>query len=228
MLADYTDLVAGRIQGENGNCPDVESSARLVLLRNLPMRFSLVVLTLALVALPTLAQAEGEKEPAKDPQVARLLDAKKTLNWNHTLGGGKDRYGHAEALVEATADKLAKTAVEFGKYKELHRKFATARVIGKEGDQTDVYMRYPVTIGPVTIELYEVMRFSPDRANAGTPRHRGARHQRRHEAWPHASSPSSPWTRSTRSSRSTSCSFPSCRRRSRTSTRSSATARRTS
>jgi hypothetical protein len=136
------------------------------------MRFSFVVLTLALVALPTLAQAEGEKEPAKDPardpQVARLLEAKKTLNWNHTLGGGKDRYGHAEALVDAPADKLAKTAVEFGKYKELHRKFATARVIGKEGDQTDVYMRYPVTIGPLTIELYEVMRFGPDRASAGT------------------------------------------------------------
>jgi hypothetical protein len=136
------------------------------------MRFSLVVLTLALVALPTLAQADGEREPAKDPakdpQVARLLDAKKTLNWNHTLAGGKDRYGHAEALVEATADKLAKTAGEFGKYRELHRKFATARVIGKEGDQTDVYMRYPVQIGPVTIELYEVMRFSPDRANGTT------------------------------------------------------------
>ena len=132
------------------------------------MRFSLVALALALVALPALAQADGEKDPAKDPQVARLLEAKKTLNWNHTLGGGKDRYGHAEALVDAPADKLAKTAVEFGKYKELHRKFASARVIAKEGDQTDVYMRYPVTIGPVTIELYEVMRFSPDRATAGT------------------------------------------------------------
>jgi hypothetical protein len=132
------------------------------------MRFSLVVLALGLVALPTLANAEVVQDPAKDPQVARLLEAKKTLNWNQTLAGGKDRYGHAEALVEAPADKLAKTAVEFGKYKELHRKFSTARVIGKEGDQTDVYMRYPVTIGPVTIELYEVMRFGPDHAANGT------------------------------------------------------------
>jgi hypothetical protein len=132
------------------------------------MRFSLVVLTLALVALPTLAQAEGDQEPAKDPQVARLLEAKKTLQWNHTLAGGKDRYGHAETLVNASADKLAKMAGEFGKYRELHRKFATARVIGKEGDQTDVYMRYPVQIGPVKIELYEIMRFSPDRANGST------------------------------------------------------------
>jgi hypothetical protein len=29
-------------------------------------------------------------------------------------------------------------------------------------------MRYPVQLGPMTIELYEVMRFSPDRTNGGT------------------------------------------------------------
>lgn len=50
---------------------------------------------------------------------------------------------------------------EFGKYKELHRKFATARVINKEGDKTDVYMRYPVQIGLMKIEFWEVMRFEP-------------------------------------------------------------------
>jgi hypothetical protein len=128
---------------------------------------------LALVAVPFVpgtAHADGDAapDPAKDPQVARLLEAKKTLNWNHTLGSNKDRYGHAEALVEATADQVVKTATEFGKYRELHRKFKTARVIGKEGNLTDVYMRYPVTIGPMTIELYEVMRFQPDRTNGGT------------------------------------------------------------
>jgi hypothetical protein len=124
-----------------------------------------LAVTLALVALPVFARADGGADPAKDPQVARLLEAKKTLNWNHTLGASKDRYGHAEALVEAPADKVAKTATEFGQYRHLHRKFATARVIAKEGNQTDVYMRYPVQIGPVTIELYEVMRFDPARTS---------------------------------------------------------------
>jgi carbon monoxide dehydrogenase subunit G len=124
-----------------------------------------LAVALALVALPVFARADEGADPAKDPQVARLLEAKKTLNWNHTLGASKDRYGHAEALVDAPADKVAKTASEFGQYRHLHRKFATARVIAKEGDQTDVYMRYPVQIGPVTIELYEVMRFNPTRTN---------------------------------------------------------------
>lgn len=114
---------------------------------------------------PAPAPKDAAKDPAKDPQVARLLEAKKTLNWNHVLGTGRDRYGHAEAIVDAPADKVAKTATEFGQYRHLHRKFATARVIAKEGDQTDVYMRYPVVIGPVRIEMYEVMRFGPLRAS---------------------------------------------------------------
>ena len=147
------------------------------------MRTRLLLSALVLAALPSrvsLAHADeaapaapspsppAAPAPARDPQVARLLEAKKTLHWNQTLGTSKDRYGHAETLVEATADQVAKTATDFGKYRELHRKFKTARVIGKEGDQTDVYMRYPVQLGPMTIELYEVMRFSPDRASGGT------------------------------------------------------------
>lgn len=136
---------------------------------------------LVLAALPTLAHADdapagaapapsppAAPAPAKDPQVARLLEAKKTLHWNQTIGASKDRYGHAETLVDASADQVAKTATDFGKYRELHRKFKTARVIGKEGDQTDVYMRYPVQLGPMTFELYEVMRFGPDHTNGGT------------------------------------------------------------
>lgn len=135
----------------------------------------LLLAALALVAIPAIAPvanadeaAPAPADPAKDPQVARLLQAKKTLKMNQPMGPINDRYGHAEALVEATPEQLVKTATEFGKYRELHRKFKTARVIGKEGNQTDVYMRYPVQIGPMTIELYEVMRFAPDRTVGNT------------------------------------------------------------
>jgi hypothetical protein len=142
-------------------------------------RLLLALSGLALAVLPAIAHADEEPakdaaakaappDPAKDPQVARLLAEKKTLNWNHTPFANKDRYGHAEALVDAPADKVAKTAIDFGHYRDLHHKFKTARIVAKEGDQTDVYMRYPVTIGPMTIELWEVMRFAPDRTNGGT------------------------------------------------------------
>lgn len=124
--------------------------------------FTRVLLPLFLFSLPLTARADAT-EPA-DPQVARLLQARKTLNWNQPLGTSKERYGHAEALVDAPADVVAKKATEFGQYKTFHRKFATARVVAKDGDKTDVYMRYPVTIGKLTIELQETMRFSPIRS----------------------------------------------------------------
>jgi carbon monoxide dehydrogenase subunit G len=120
------------------------------------------LLAVSVLGLPLVANADpGARDPAKDPEVARLLDAKKTLKWNRTIGS--DRYGHAEALVDAPAEVVAKKAESFRQYKTFHHKFATARVVNKEGDQTDVYMRYPVQIGPMKIELHEVMRFSPMR-----------------------------------------------------------------
>lgn len=128
-------------------------------MRPIPGFLRLLVPVLAL-SLPLVARADAEP----DPQVTRLLQAKRTLNWNQTLGNANDRYGHAEALVDAPAEVVAKKAVSFGEYRTFHRKFATARVVAKEGDKTDVYMRYPVTIGKLTIELQETMRFSPIRS----------------------------------------------------------------
>jgi hypothetical protein len=118
-----------------------------------------ILVPLFVLALPVVAHADAASHP--DPQINRLLEAKKTLNWNQTVGSSQDRYGHAEALVDAPADVLAKKAIAFNEYRTFHRKFATARVVAKEGDKTDVYMRYPVTIGKLTIELQETMRFNP-------------------------------------------------------------------
>ncbi len=122
-------------------------------------RSVVVCAVLALGFAPSPAQAD-------DPQVNRLLDAKTTLRWNTPIGG--ERYGHAEALVDAPADVVAKRAAEFNHYKELHRKFQTARVIAKEGESTDVYMKYPVRIGPMTFELHEVMRFQSTPKQVGS------------------------------------------------------------
>jgi len=117
---------------------------------------------------PSLASADdvvpASATPASDPQVVRLLAAKGTLKWNH---GTSSRYGHAEALVGSSANDLARAALDYNHYKDIHKKFATARVVGKEAGKTDVYMKYPVKIGPVTIELHEVMRFDPEKVDGG-------------------------------------------------------------
>ncbi len=121
--------------------------------------FRSLLLSLALLSVATFAQAD-DKDPSKSPEVVRLLQAKQTMKWNRPIGA--ERYGHAEAIVGASAEKLGKTVVDYGHYRDLHRKFATARVIAKESSRTDVYMRYPVKIGLVRIDMYEVLRFTPD------------------------------------------------------------------
>ncbi|MFO0674597.1 MAG: hypothetical protein U0235_34125 [Polyangiaceae bacterium] len=140
------------------------------------MRPYTLAATLALFVLPLAAQADAPAPPApesapspglgaSDPRVTRLLGAKDTLRWNYSPAGRNARYGHAEALVAAPADKVFKVAQDYSHYRELHRKFATARVVAKEGENTDIYMRYPVKIGPVVFEFHEVMRFGSPRMN---------------------------------------------------------------
>jgi hypothetical protein len=65
-------------------------------------------------------------------------------------------------LVAAPSDDVARMALDFAHYHDLHRKFATARVVGHSGDQTDLFMQYPVRVGFITFELSEVVRFQPD------------------------------------------------------------------
>src|SRR5262245_55956485 len=103
------------------------------------MRRTQLATLLAAVFLPLAAHADAPPDgsvstvdAARDPQVARLLAAKKTLTWNHALPGKSQRYGHAEALVAAPADKLTEAATDFAHYKDIHRKFATARVIARD------------------------------------------------------------------------------------------------
>lgn len=118
-----------------------------------------IVAFLAALLLPAVASADGE--------VQRLLDAKRTLAWNVAPSGKAQRYGHAEALVDAAADKVRDTAVDFAHYKDLHKKLQNARVVGKDANGTDVYLKLPVKVGPFTFEQWAVMRFGPARALPG-------------------------------------------------------------
>ena len=122
------------------------------------MRLGIVVLVGACL-MPVAARADGE--------VQRLLDAKRTLAWNAAPSGKSQRYGHAETLVDAPADKVRDTALDFDHYKDLHKKLRNARVIRKDASGADVYMKLPVKIGPFSVDQWSVMRFGPAKALGG-------------------------------------------------------------
>ncbi len=127
------------------------------------MRIALPVLVLALAMTGGRARAEGPV----DAEVARLIEAKgATLKWNVVPPGKSERYGHAEVLVDAPLARVQAAAIDFGHYKDFHWKFASARVIGKEQGNVDLYMKLPIKVGPIKIEEWEVMRFGPARTTA--------------------------------------------------------------
>lgn len=127
------------------------------------MRLTLATLMLAFLA-PGVALADARPDPAHDAEVSRLLQAKgATLKWNHVPAGKSVRYGHAEVLVDAPFARVRSAVVDFARYRELHRKFASARIVAKDGDNVDLYMKIPIKLGPLKLEQWEIMRFGPAR-----------------------------------------------------------------
>src|SRR5690606_36763925 len=123
------------------------------------MRIAAVLAFLGVFAIAPAVRADAE--------VQRLLAAKGTLAWTVAPTGKAQRYGHAEALVDAPVDKVRDTAVDFARYKELHKKFESARVVGKDPQGTDVYLKLAVKVGPFKVDQWSVMRFGPPRALHG-------------------------------------------------------------
>jgi hypothetical protein len=100
---------------------------------------------------------------AGDPDAARIKAAGHSLKWNWTPPGHSDRYGHAETLIHAPLAKVRAQVQDYAKYKDcVPSKFKTSRVVGKEGDSTDVYIQIAVMHGMVT--LWNVTRFAPPKA----------------------------------------------------------------
>jgi hypothetical protein len=121
------------------------------------VRFALAsALCLAGVAVAVPSHAEGS-----DPDVARLLQAGHSMKWNAVPQGKGASYGHAEALVNATPERLLQVVTAYNQYKDLvPEKFKTSRIIGKDATGSDVYVQIPMK-GPLPITLAPVLHFAP-------------------------------------------------------------------
>lgn len=123
-----------------------------------PFLFAASLLATAALAVLAPSPARADAPPAPDAEIAKLLEARGSLKWNHVPLARGDRYGHAEVLVAAPLAKVRSEVTAYGTYKTLvPRKFNNARVVGKTKAGTDVYMQVPVLKGMIT--LWQVMRF---------------------------------------------------------------------
>jgi hypothetical protein len=127
---------------------------------NLPtMRLAGLTFALALFA-PLTAHADA-LDPQQDPEVQRVMKGRVTVKWNYVPAGQSERYGHAETITETTPEKARDAMVDFAHFKDLNKKFANARVVAKNGDDTDLYVKIPVKVGFVSVDQSAVLRFGP-------------------------------------------------------------------
>jgi ribosome-associated toxin RatA of RatAB toxin-antitoxin module len=67
--------------------------------------------------------------------------------------------GAAKIDVAADAQRVTEIIQDFGNYPKLSDKFEKARVIARNGGETDVYMQVPILKGAA--KIWAVMRFTP-------------------------------------------------------------------
>ena len=123
------------------------------------------LLLAASVALATGFGSAPARAGEPDAEVSRLLKAGHSLKWNGSVSGKEGKYGHAEVLVGAPIEQVVAAVTNYNAYKDLApEKLHNAKVVGKEGASTDVYMQVPIMHG--LVNLWQVIRFAPVQ-NAG-------------------------------------------------------------
>lgn len=102
----------------------------------------------------------------KKAQLERLAKDHGPIKTNWTPPGKSERYGHAEAIIEAPYDAVKTRLTDYPHYKELAGpKFKKVSVVDKANGKTDLYFQLPIMNGIVTI--WYVTRFGAARPFPG-------------------------------------------------------------
>jgi len=75
--------------------------------------------------------------------------------------GSRIETGAARVHVKAPLEATKSTVIDYARYGAMIETFDQAKVVGKQGSQTDVYLRVPILNGAARI--WAVMRFDPPR-----------------------------------------------------------------
>ena len=88
---------------------------------------------------------------------AALADAPSVERYNVSAAGTPG--GGARVVVQAPFSVVNSVVTDFGHYQKFIPPFQQARVVGREGDKTDVYIEVPILKN--TVKIWAVLRISP-------------------------------------------------------------------
>jgi len=128
--------------------------------RRLPLGFGLALLLLG---------AQASAEP--DEEAKRLMKLRDAERYELEIDGSTTKAGAARVHVATPTDQVKKAITDFKNYSKFISQFEKARVVGRSGVNTDVYLQVPILHGAA--KVWAVVRFSPVRQVNGEQRLEG-------------------------------------------------------
>jgi ribosome-associated toxin RatA of RatAB toxin-antitoxin module len=101
----------------------------------------------------------GPATAAPNDEQKRLMKKRGAERYDVAASGSSVRAGAARVTVKAPIKLVHKVVSDFKNYPEFISKFEKARVVGREGNKTDVYLQVPILKGAA--KVWAVVRFEP-------------------------------------------------------------------
>jgi ribosome-associated toxin RatA of RatAB toxin-antitoxin module len=120
---------------------------------------SLVAFSTASLLLTSLAVAEPS------PEAKRLMKLRDAERYEVQTPHSRIRAGAARVHVKAPTETVRKVVLDFKNYEKFISKFEKSRVVGRDGDKTDVYLQVPILKGAA--KVWAVVRFEPPKKVGG-------------------------------------------------------------
>ena len=105
----------------------------------------------------SLAAPAASAEPSEEAK--RLMKKRDAERYQVKTPHSSIKAGCARVHVAAPQKVVKKVASDFKNYSKFIKKFDKAKVVGRDGDNTDVYLQVPILKGAA--KIWAVVRFEP-------------------------------------------------------------------
>lgn len=104
-----------------------------------------------------LSSASASAEP--DAEAKRLMKLRDAERYEVKTDKSSIKAGAARVHIAAPVKDVQKVIEDFRRYDEFIKKFDKSKVVGRDGDKTDVYLQVPILKGAA--KVWAVVRFGP-------------------------------------------------------------------
>lgn len=114
---------------------------------------------LSLLAAMGLAVLAPRASAAPDAEAKRLMKLRDSERYEVLTKHSSTKAGCARVHIAAPEKTVEKVIKDFRHYEDFIKRFDKSKVVGRDGDKTDVYLQVPILKGAA--KIWAVVRFEP-------------------------------------------------------------------